>query len=145
MAHEILSIKLSQLDDKLGKLHSRIHLSEMATHDQLRQEIALMEHECIASESAFKENLRHSKSSLVSVLARNFEQVEQIIQNARDCLKQKMAENPDIEAAIEEKILLAEYALDFAHLVADWALLISMQAIDAQLVQLQERKQNERS
>lgn len=45
MAHEILSVKLCQLDDRIGKLHSRIHMSEIAGHSQLRKEIEVMEQE----------------------------------------------------------------------------------------------------
>lgn len=67
MAHEILSVKLCQLDDRIGKLHSRIHLSETAGHNQLRREIEVMEHECIESESALRENLRRSKSSIALI------------------------------------------------------------------------------
>lgn len=40
----------------------------------------------------------------------------------------------DRESFIEEKILLAEYALDFAQRAAERALLISLDAIDSQLV-----------
>lgn len=36
---------------------------------------------------------------------------------------------------VEEKILLAEYALDFAMQVSNHALLIAMEAIDAQMTQ----------
>ena len=61
MAHEILSVKLCQLDDRIGKLHSRIHMSEIAGHSQLRKEIEVMEQECMESESALRENLRRSK------------------------------------------------------------------------------------
>ena len=48
------------------------------------------------------------------------------------------AEGPDGQAMVEEKILLAEYALDFAHQAADRALLLSMEAIEAQLLQREE-------
>ena len=50
------------------------------------------------------------------------------------------ADDPDAEAVAEEKILLAEYALDFAQQAADRALLLSMEAIDAQAIQQQERR-----
>ena len=30
MTHDLLSIKLCQLDDQIGKLHSRIYMSETA-------------------------------------------------------------------------------------------------------------------
>ena len=83
MAHEILSVKLCQLDDRIGKLHSRIHLSETAGHNQLRREIEVMEHECIESESALRENLRRSKSSIVSALAQDYERIEQVMFSPR--------------------------------------------------------------
>ena len=61
--------------------------------------------------------------------------MEQIIQTSQDQLQAMARDNPDPEAAVEEKLLLAEYALDFAHQAADRALLLSMEAIDAQLQQ----------
>lgn len=140
MAHEILSVKLCQLDDRIGKLHSRIHMSEIAGHSQLRKEIEVMEQECMESESALRENLRRSKSSIASALAQDYERIERIIQSAKDRLRLMAAESHDEEAAAEEKLLLAEYALDFAHQAADRALLISMEAIDAQLLQQQGRR-----
>ena len=51
-------------------------------------------------------------------------------------------QTPEEQAAAEEKILLAEYALDFAIYAADHALLISMEAIEAQLSQ-QEKEETE--
>ena len=66
--------------------------------------------------------------------------MERIIQNTKDQMKAMAADDPDAEAVAEEKILLAEYALDFAQQAADRALLLSMEAIDAQAIQQQERR-----
>lgn len=140
MAHEILSIKLCQLSDRVGRLRSRIHMSETASHSQLRQEIGFLERECAEAEMTLRENLRGSKSNLVSVVAQSYEQMERIIQNTKDQMKAMAADDPDAEAVAEEKILLAEYALDFAQQAADRALLLSMEAIDAQAIQQQERR-----
>ena len=38
MAHEILSVKLYELDKKLGQVHSRIRISESASLAQIRAE-----------------------------------------------------------------------------------------------------------
>ena len=38
MAHEILSVKLCELENQLARLSSRIQLSEVAGHEELRQE-----------------------------------------------------------------------------------------------------------
>ena len=140
MTHEILSVKLCQLSDRVGRLRSRIHLSETASHSQLRREIGFLERECAEAEMTLRENLRGSKSNLVSVVAQSYEQMERIIQNTKDQMKAMAADDPDAEAVAEEKILLAEYALDFAQQAADRALLLSMEAIDAQAIQQQERR-----
>ena len=83
MAHEILAVKLCQLDDRMGRLHSRIHMSETAGHDQLRQEINALERECAQEELVLRETLGRSRSGMVSVLARGYGQVEQIVQQRR--------------------------------------------------------------
>lgn len=135
MAHEILSIKLCQLEERVDRLHSRIRLSETADRPRLRREMERLEQECLTSEAALREQLQHSRSALVSVLGQGYGQMEQIIQASRDKLQALARDNPDPAAAVEEKLLLAEYALDFAHQAADRALLFSMEAIDAQLQQ----------
>lgn len=135
MAHEILSIKLCQLEERVERLHSRIHLSETADRSRLRREMDQLEQECIAAEATLREHLQHSQSALVSILGQGYSQMEQIIQASRDQLQNLARDKPDPEATVEEKLLLAEYALDFAHQAADRALLFSMEAIDAQLQQ----------
>lgn len=137
MAHEILFIKLCQLDDRMARLHSRIHMSETADHGQLRREIDALEHECAEAEESLRENLRRSKSDVTSVLAESCGQIERIIRQSQARLQAMDTDNRGTEAAAEQKILLAEYALDFAHQAADRALLLSMDAIDAQLLQQQ--------
>lgn len=135
MAHEILSIKLCQLEERVERLHSRIRLSETADRPRLGREMEQLEQECLASEAALREQLQHSRSGLVAILSQGYSQMEQIIQTSRDQLQTLARDNPEPEAGVEEKLLLAEYALDFAHQAADRALLFSMEAIDAQLQQ----------
>ena len=73
-------------------------------------------------------------------LARTYGAIEQLIQKTKSELETQAAGREGGEAAAEEKILLAEYALDFALEAANRALLLSMEAIDAQLTsQEQER------
>ena len=132
MAHEILSVKLCQLDDRVGRLHSRIHMSETARHSQLRQEIDALEQECAAAELALRQELQMSKSTYVAALAKSYEEMEQVVKNTRSRLRTMTGCCEDPEACAEAKVLLAEYALDFAHQAADRALLLAMEAIDAQ-------------
>ncbi|MGI5894325.1 MAG: hypothetical protein ACOX6P_06980 [Candidatus Merdivicinus sp.] len=134
MAHEILSVKLCQLDERLEKLHTRIHMSETANHDRLQQEITALEQECTEIDEILKKNLCHSKAPLTSVLSQNYGLIEQTIQKTDVQLHAMDPACQDGEDLVEKKILLAEYALDFAQRAADRALLLSLKAIDAQLV-----------
>ena len=138
MAHEILSVKLCQLDERMERLHSRIHISETACQSRLQQEIDALAEECDQAEATLRESLARSKSGVASVLSQGYDQVGQIIRSTKDRLQSIATANPDQEAAVEEKILLAEYALDFAHQAADRALLLCMDAINAQMFQQDE-------
>ena len=132
MAQETLSVKLCELDDSLGRLHSRICVSETASHDQLRRDIHALERECIQEERRLLEHLRRSKSELAPMLVKSYGQIEQILERSKLQMAHMAAQGQDREAAAEEKVLLAEYMLDVAYRVADRVLLLSMEAIDAQ-------------
>lgn len=142
MAHEILSLKLNELEDRLGKLHSRIHLSETADHSRLCREIEALRLEGAQSELALRKKLELSKSEYVSVLYTAYEQVQQLIQETGTKIQVLARQRPDPASLAEAKLLLAEYSLDFAHQAADTALLISMDAIGSQLLR-QEHQEGE--
>lgn len=135
MAHEILTIKLCQLNERVEKLHARIRLSESADPAQIQREMHLLEKECSGSESALEQSIQRSKAGIAPVLAQGYRQMEAVFQQTRAELQAALAAQPDPECAAEERVLLAEYALDLAQQAADWALLFSMEAIHAQLKQ----------
>lgn len=83
MPHEILSVKLCELDDRIGRLHGRVHLSESACHSRLRQEIEAMGRECEAAELALGQKLQYSRSETARALSRAYEQIRQIIDNVQ--------------------------------------------------------------
>lgn len=135
MAHEILSVKLCELEEQLSRLSSRIHLSETAGHDRLQQEINMLSKECAETELTLQKKLKMSRAEIVATLADTYREIEQILRAGQSKLQVQAAEKNDSDMIAEEKILLAEYALDFAVLAANRALLLSMEAIDAQLMQ----------
>lgn len=137
MPHEILSVKLCELDDRIGRLHGRVHLSESACHSRLRQEIESMGRECEAAELALGQRLQYSRSETARALSRAYEQIRQIIDN----VQARPGPAGDADQAAEEKILLAEYALDFAVQAADRALLTAMEAIEAEMTQNERTKE----
>ena len=133
MACEILAVKLCELEDQLSRLSSRIHLSETADHVQLQQEIKALSRECAETELTLRRKLQLSRAEFVSTLAETYGEIEQSIQRAKAELQAQAAARGDPDAEAEEKMLLAEYALDFAVQSANRALLLAMAAIDAQL------------
>ncbi len=137
MAHEILSVKLCELENQLARLSSRIQLSEVAGHDELRQEIRALSKECAETELTLRRKLQLSRAGIVAILASTYGEMEQMIQRAKSRLKEQAAVRDDADFEAEEKLLLAEYALDFAVQAANRALLLSMEAIDAQLTGLE--------
>ena len=133
MAHEILSLKLCELEDRLGRLNSRIHISETADHNRLQQEIKTLSEENAETELSLRKKLDLSKSEMVKILANAYTQIDLILKAANSKIEARAAKEQSSESKAESKILLAEYALDFAAQAADQALLLSLQAIDAHM------------
>ena len=137
MAHEILSVKMYELDKKLEQTHSRIQLAESMDTERLHQQIQNLRQECQESRITLENRLRHSKTDCVMKLAGVYDQVEAANIN----LKNKEPIFGNVLSGTEEKILTAEYALDFAMQAVNRALLVSLEAIEAQ--RLEEKKEAE--
>ena len=73
-----------------------------------------------------------SRSTYVTVLAKSYEEMERVVKSARSRLQTMTGCCEDPETCAEAKLLLAEYALDFANQAADRALLLAMDAIDTE-------------
>ena len=142
MANGILSVKLYELDKKISQVHSRIQRSEAESHGQIREEIEALRNAYQENQLMLRNKLQFSKAGVVAKLLEAYNEVEQIIQKAQmeaggpsnEALKQK--------SSTEEQILFAEYALDFAMQAANHALLISLEAIDAQMTQQEKEEED---
>ena len=142
MAHEILSVKLYELDKKIGHVHTRIQMSESASHEQIRAEAEALRNECRENELTLRNKLQFSKAGAVTRLSEAYSEVEKIIQRVKEQSGNSSLSNWKNELCVEDKILLAEYALDFAMQAANHALLISLEAIDAQMTQQEREEKN---
>ena len=131
MAQGILSVKIRELEEQFSRLSGRIQLSETADHLRLRREIEALSRECDRGELTMDRTLRYSHGKTASILADAYRETEKSARKARAALAGQTC-GEGTEAAVEEKILLAEYALDFALQAANRALLRAMEAIDAQ-------------
>ena len=136
MAQGILNAKLDELDRQLRKIQRKIQKSGSANPARLRADLEQVRKEYAENEKALRNRLRFSRSGVVTGLSVSYNQVEQIIRET----KNKMEMPGGQEAEKEEKILLAEYALDFAMQAAERALLLSLEAKEAQTKQ-QEKKE----
>ena len=130
MAHEILSVKLNELDEKIARLHNRIHVSESDDPKLLQQTIRTLRGNCKEEDSVLKDRLKYSKAESIGLLSNAYQDIEHTIRHTQSSIQaQAVADSMDIT---EEKILLAEYALDFAMQAADHALLCALEAIQSQ-------------
>ena len=134
MAHEILSIKLCELEDQIIRLLHRIRLSETIDQVQLEREIKALKQDCEENELTREEKLQLSRAEIVSVIAQTYAEMQQALQKNNDALRDRDSRSLDSDAKSEERILLAEYALDFAVQAANRALLLSLEAIAAQSI-----------
>ena len=145
MAHQILSVKMYELDKKMEQTHSRIQLAETMDIERLHQQIQDLRQECVENRITLENRLHHSKTGCVSKLANVFDQVEAAVGKVLEAenldLRAENSEqlNADFLPGAEEKILTAEYALDFAMQAVNRALLVSLEAIEAQ------RKEDEKN
>ena len=142
MPHEILSVKLCELDETLARLHSRIQLSETAGQARIRAEVVSLRDECMEAELALRNKLQYSRANVLAWLSEFYQDAERLIQQAKEKLEHSSANGRVGTLTVEEKLLLAEYSLDFAVQAANRALLTSLEAIEAQLAQQEKKERN---
>ena len=113
--------------------------------ERLHQQIQDLRQECQESRITLENRLRHSKTDCVMKLAGVYDQIEAAVGKVLEAeninLKNKEPIFGNVLPGTEEKILTAEYALDFAMQAVNRALLVSLQAIEAQ--RLEEKKEAE--
>lgn len=142
MAYAILSTKLCELDEKINRLHRRIYFSESAKRCQIREEIEQIRREYVETEQMLRKRMEFSRASIVARILESYNEAEQMALNAKEKINRQVLEKEQEAASVEDRLLVAEYALDFAVQAANQALLISMEAIDAQLA-LQEKEEGQ--
>ena len=140
MAYEILAVKLCELEEQLSRLSGRIQLTETARKDQIQPEMEALARECAETELALQKKLQRSRAEMVATLSDGYERIGEILQETKAALQAQATKRGAPDDAVEEKILLAEYGLDFAVQAANRALLLAMEAIYAQLTQQEQER-----
>ncbi len=80
MAHEILTVKLCELEDQFARLSSRIRLTETASRSQLQQEIQALTRECAQTALTLENKLKRSRGEVAAVLADAYGKVDSVLQ-----------------------------------------------------------------
>lgn len=132
MTNDIFSVKLYEMDKAIGQIHSRVEQGEKDSPEQLAEDIRVLRNECRENRGNLHNKMKYSKAKLVGRISEAYERVDQVIQEVQQQLGISFAEEQISELSAENKILMAEYLLDFAMLAADHALLTSLEAIKAQ-------------
>ena len=113
MAYGMLSAKLCERNDDICRLPGRIQQGA----ENLDSEIRAAELELEESQRSLNERLAFSRSEAVQDIAKIYRRIENALSS-----EQK-------ELSADERLLLAEYSLDFAMLAARKAVLQSLRAI----------------
>lgn len=139
MAEMILNEKMAELEERLSGLHDRIRLYQKIPPQNLEQEIQALKKERALNRQELEKKLYSSKAEMVRALGSMYQEIQSIIQKGMKSLEEK-APGDAFDKDAEGKILLAEYALDFACQAADCSLQLSLEAMNAQLLQEQGEK-----
>ena len=116
MTHEVMNVKLCELDERIACLHSRVRLTETTEASALRQEAAALERQCSETALALRRKLDHTRGDVARELCETYEAIESRMDGMGRNLEAIFSRS---EAPEEAETLLAEYALDFALLAAD--------------------------
>ena len=92
MAHEILSVKLYELEKKIEQLCGRIQISESASHDRIKAETETLRREYAENALILRNRLTFSKASAVAKLSEAYVRVEQIIKKTKEEIGNSMTE-----------------------------------------------------
>ena len=128
MAQTCLSVKIEELDNRLERLCCRVERGRDGDWEGLCQEADAMTREYRDSRAALWEKMEKSRAGVVHRLADTYEAVEALIEEATAREAARQAREAQEEAA-EERLVTAEYVLDFMMQAAEFALLVAVRAM----------------
>lgn len=132
MENEILSVKLRELEDAMGRLRSRIERSQTASRSERQAELEAVRRDCAEAEQMLRNRMQFSRSRFVRELTEACDELERAAKHAYGRVYTTRSEAEGEHPNAEESILLAEYALDFAMQAANRALALSLEAMNRQ-------------
>lgn len=145
MQQSFLTVKLHELETQHGKLQTRIRLCQKESIADIKEEIKKMQEECEEQDLLLKQSVETSRSKAVAALSdAQFAYDERVKEITEKVLPGSIHGSDSLyEEIAEEKMLYAEYSIDFAIRAVKNALRTSLGAIEAQLEYEEWRKANE--
>lgn len=143
MTHQILSAKLDELESQHSLMYQQLRTAESSPPSELFTQMEQLQSACKQYEQGLQETLAGSHARFLKPLSEAYQTIKDTIFHARQNFFQFGSGPNAEEAAAEEKLLLAEYMLDFAMLASHRALLASLDAIAAQLSQEEKEAENQ--
>lgn len=136
MAQSVLSVKLRELDQAVSSIHRRIHLAEAGPSAAARREYRQLLRAYTVKKHQTAKLLRCSQAGSARYLLDACRGMEEVMATLRRNLTQAGSD-------ADEKLLWAEYALDFAAQAANRAVLLSLEAVNAQRSLEKHRERNQ--
>ena len=134
----IFAVKLYEMEEQYGKLQCRIRICEQGGSDKIHSELKKAEEEYKENTMLLEEKARSSRSLAVQRLIRaqlDYRQkTEDLMKD--DIIKDIHSEdNSPEEDKTEADLLYAEFAMDFATLAMQQALISALAALDRQEIE----------
>lgn len=132
----MFAIKLYELEQRYGRMQSRLRLCQQEDHLKIRQELQKAMDEYEENELLLRKNVEGSRSPAVAALAgvqlEYYKTVRKILeQELPEYLHSETSNTP--ENKVEAAALYAEYAIDFAVQSTRYALIAVLKALDLQM------------
>lgn len=135
MQQSFLTVKLHELERQHGKLQTRIRICQKDNIAEIKKEIERVQEECEEQDMLLKQSVESAHSRAVVALAKAQSSYDENIKEiVGKVLPESMHGGDSVwEELAEEKMLYAEYSIDFAIRAVKNAMQVSLEAIEAQL------------
>lgn len=142
MNESVFAFKLYELEEQYGKLQCRVRVCEEGSRDKIRSELQKAEDEWKENTLLLKEKVKSCRSEAVEKLSQAQLDYRQRIEAVKQQLEKELRSNGSSleEDKREAEMLYAEFAMDFATLSVQQALISALQALDSRTSEANEMK-----
>lgn len=134
---ELFDIKLSEMEKQYERIQKRIHICEQKNQKEIRKELQKALDEYHKQSLMLKKNISSGRSPAVKELSRILlecgKKMETLLKDGEMEKYLHCEKNSPFEDKAEATALYAEYAIDYAIQTMQYALIVSLLAMDLQI------------